>query len=76
MASKNKVARVPVSVDYTCNELRKWYLDIYGIEGAQFHKVHLFIAKKENENIFEDVGQVVEACVSVVDSHPLTVIQR
>ena len=70
MASKNKVARVPVSVDYTCNELRKWYLDIYGIEGAQFHKVHLFIAKKENENIFEDVGQVVEACVSVVDSHP------
>ncbi|MCO5589410.1 hypothetical protein L7F22_043377 [Adiantum nelumboides] len=70
MAPKKQVARSAVSVDYTCNELKKWYLDIYGLDGAQFHKVHLFIAKKEDDSKFEDVGQVVEASVSKVDSHP------
>ena len=46
-------------------------MDLYGLEGAQFHKVHLFIAKYENDSMFDDVGQVVEACVSVVvDTHP------
>ena len=70
MAPKTQVARVPISVDYTCNDLRKWYLDIHGVEGAQFHKVHLFIAEKENDSLFKDVGQVVEASISAVDCHP------
>ena len=34
MAPKTQVARVPILVDYTCNDLRKWYLDIHGVEGS------------------------------------------
>ena len=70
MAPKTQVAKVPISVEYTCNDLWKWYLDIHGVEGAQFHKVHLFIAEKENDSLFKDVGQVVEASISAVDCHP------
>ena len=70
MAPKKQVARVAIAVDYTCNELRRWYLDIYNLEGAKFHKAHLFIAKKDNGSMFEDAGQVVEACISAVDNHP------
>ena len=70
MAPKRNASRVDVSIDYTCNDLRSWYFDIYGLEGAQFHKVHLFISKQENESHFEDVGQIVEASISTVDGHP------
>ncbi|MCO5611170.1 hypothetical protein L7F22_065420 [Adiantum nelumboides] len=69
MAPKKQVARSAISVDFSCNELRKWDLDIYGLDGAQFHNVYLFIAKKEDDSMFEDVGQVV-ASVSKSDSHP------
>lgn len=70
MAPKRNATRVAVSIDYTCSDRRSWYLDIHGLEGAHFHKVHLFIAKKEDDSLFEDHGQIVEACVSIVDGHP------
>ena len=46
MTPKRKII-VPISNDFTCKEKRQWYIDVYGLEGMQYHRLHLFIATIE-----------------------------
>ena len=39
MTPKRKII-VPISNDFTCKEKRQWYIDVYGLEGMQYHRLH------------------------------------
>ncbi|KAI5083536.1 hypothetical protein GOP47_0003279 [Adiantum capillus-veneris] len=69
-SNKRKVTTIPVIIDLATNDPRPWYLDIYGLQGAQYHKVHFFLASKQDNNVFEVLGQVVAVAVSTVEGHP------
>ncbi|MCO5548552.1 hypothetical protein L7F22_002012 [Adiantum nelumboides] len=70
MSQKRKVTTIPLNVDFSYNDKRRWYLDIYGSEGAQYHEVHLFVANDKGENNFDHLGRVLGIALSVVDTHP------
>ncbi|KAI5064363.1 hypothetical protein GOP47_0021033 [Adiantum capillus-veneris] len=70
MDQKQKSVTVPVNIDFASDNKRKWYFDVYGVQGAQFHKVHVFVGSDKDENRFDDIGKVVSTSVSTVEGHP------
>ena len=71
MSQKRKVVELPTTINFaSSDQQRQWYLDIWGLQGAHFHKVHLYVASNEGTYKFEDRGSICSSSISVVDSHP------
>ena len=71
MLHKRKVVEVPISIDFaSVDQQRKWYLDIWGVQGSQFSKIGLFVASDMDATSFDDLGAMTTSCILVVDSHP------
>ena len=71
MLQKRKVVEVPISINFaSVDQQRKWYLDIWGVQGSQFSKIRLFVASDMDAISFDDLGAMTTSCILVVDSHP------
>ena len=71
MSQKRKVVEVPIGINFaSTDQQRQWYLDIWGLQGSQFTKIHLFVAGDVGMDNFEDLGPMTTSYISVVDSHP------
>ncbi|MCO5590628.1 hypothetical protein L7F22_044599 [Adiantum nelumboides] len=51
-------------------ELKRWYIDIYDVQGNKLPRPHVLICNLEDKDCFEDVGQLWSVCMSVLDSNP------
>lgn len=59
----------PTSVDMV-SDPKKWYIDLYDVQGRKLPRLHMFIQRSENEQVYEDVGQVKTVCVTGLDVNP------
>ncbi|MCO5591939.1 hypothetical protein L7F22_045932 [Adiantum nelumboides] len=69
MVRKRKLT-FPANVDMVSGEPRRWYIDIYDVQGNKLPRPHVLICNLEDKDSFEDVGQLWSVCMSVLDSSP------
>ncbi|MCO5611338.1 hypothetical protein L7F22_065591 [Adiantum nelumboides] len=69
MARKRKLTFL-ANVDMVSGEPRRWYIDIYDVQGNKLPRPHVLICNLEDKDSFEDVGQLWSVCMSVLDSNP------